>query len=895
MDKKKTKIQEIEEEEEERRTQLKAKLLKIKLAGIGPVTPEARRGLIQDTKNPSATIHGSNTQTQNRLRQEGQFINKNKKIRPKGPDAKINPDFKKRLAKIKTALETPDEESKRRLNIISSDQQTNPNSPKRNIPTNRGIVKVNENGKIRPPKPKRKDFKSIISAKMAHDHGHTILMKSHSKGVYRSASLESQQGHYAKYWLLNAKETNGNGWGIASHSAKENMRKFIGRPLVVTSSTWHGDKVAGRYGKSYDHPYVPTNDLNKIFEHQEQYRVGNIVDVGEKNGDYYAMIEMLPKFANMTLPPFCSPAIYQLDAKEAEGQISKWEALHLAALDENPAYGARIALLKGTCVGTNNECRVQFRSAKQKEASIVCTKAVKSKLANIFETSKKLGTMKEMGKRMNEFEKTLGTEQGHENFKHQTEKDLKTESGEVKSHLLQGTKINPTGSKINTPLKKKLAKIKIAVRKVGFVNTPEDKKLKRDTGKPSTFMPGTKPTDRELTHNMRRQSEFNSMFPQNPNSSFDKTPPFIQNREKSDLKNNESLGNKADPRRRLNDPALLRKRIKKLQSKPFVNKFASLKKKQKVAITPSRDEFLGEHLVKRRKELVDLISKGPAVNPRRTKTLLQDDVKHKPITLFTNKRNNKSIVKKDAERRRNLLITDSKLPGQGAFGDPPDTLLLESNKIQDHEFNLSPEGKKERLTRGQLTKYTPNPNKGTSLAKLKLKLASLGQENMTFQNSKKIKILKKKHPEVRKAKSEFKHPNIDSALRKIHSSIMPEKQSSFLSQKGDFIGGGDDHTDTIKSIFNTQYSQEDKGNDGPVTRFSTEHGLPRIQRRMLRSGERVSVGIHSKINSSQLRALKDIEKSGIDLGFVVGADPNTGETGDGFRDMTKALRENKFL
>jgi len=307
-------------EDEEKKKQLKAKLLKIKLAAVRPpATPEARRGLIQDTKNPSATVEGSNTQTQNRLRAEGQFINKNKKIRPKGPNAKISPSFKKRLAKL--------------------NQQ-----------------------------------------KTASEHGHTILMKGHERGVYRAAGLTEQQGHYAKYWLLNAKETNGNGWGIAAHSAKENMSKFIGRPLVVTSSVWHG---ASQYGTKYDHPYVPTNDLNKIFEHQEQYRVGNIVDVGEKNGDYYAMIEMLPKFANMTLPPFCSPAIYQLDAKEAEGQISKWEALHLAALDENPAYGSRIALLRGVCVGTNNECRVQFKSAKQKETNITCTNGVKTKISKL--------------------------------------------------------------------------------------------------------------------------------------------------------------------------------------------------------------------------------------------------------------------------------------------------------------------------------------------------------------------------------------------------------------------------------------------------------------------------------------------------------------------------------
>lgn len=197
-------------------------------------------------------------------------------------------------------------------------------------------------------------------------HNHEIVFVGHDKGQYKIASLTDQKGRFAKYWLLNAKQVNGNGWGISSRTAKENMRKFVGRPLVVTSSVWHG---ASEYGNRYEHPYLPTNDLNKIFEHQEKFRVGNIVDVQEdKSGDWFATIEMIPKFANMNLPPFCSPAIYQLDSSEPEGQISKWEALHLAALDENPAYGARIALLRGSCVGTANECKIQFKSAKQLNA-----------------------------------------------------------------------------------------------------------------------------------------------------------------------------------------------------------------------------------------------------------------------------------------------------------------------------------------------------------------------------------------------------------------------------------------------------------------------------------------------------------------------------------------------
>ena len=193
-----------------------------------------------------------------------------------------------------------------------------------------------------------------------------IIYKNYSSGTketrFRGASLNTQTGKYAKYWLLNAKETNKNGWGIDPSTAGQNMQKFIGRPLVITSNEWHD---TSEYGEEYEHPYLPTDDIQAILRHQDQYKVGTIVEVEQDDaGDWFARIEMLDKFANMSLPPFCSPAIYQLDGTESEGNISKWEALHLAALDENPAYGARIALLKGTCLGTNSECKTQLKVAK---------------------------------------------------------------------------------------------------------------------------------------------------------------------------------------------------------------------------------------------------------------------------------------------------------------------------------------------------------------------------------------------------------------------------------------------------------------------------------------------------------------------------------------------------
>ncbi len=218
----------------------------------------------------------------------------------------------------------------------------------------------------------------------ARKHKHLIEFKGHTGQYYKRASLVSASGKYAKYWLLNAKQTNGNGWGVSQQSIAKNIHKFIGRPLVVTAKSWVPDSA---YGDQFEHPYLPTNDINKVLDHQERYRVGSIVDIIEKDGDYFANIEINQKFANMILPPFCSPAIFQNNPAEPEGQISDWEALHLAALMEDPAYGSRIALLRGTCVGTKNECTVQFKSAK-KEAKMVCTKGLKERLARVKKNEK---------------------------------------------------------------------------------------------------------------------------------------------------------------------------------------------------------------------------------------------------------------------------------------------------------------------------------------------------------------------------------------------------------------------------------------------------------------------------------------------------------------------------
>ena len=494
--------------------QLKAKLLKIKLA---ETDYQIRNKITKSTSALKNEVpYGEDKRSKNKIREDeldkSEASTSGKPIRPNKPmqaDRRRIITAKAKIQKLKEKTSIPDEIMQEASDAAGLNKNQAPSY-------------------------------------IAQEHGHKIAFKGHKIGGFKSASLSGQSGKYAKYWLLNAKETNGNGWGIAAHTAKENMKKFIGRPLVVTASSWHG---ASEYGDEYEHPYLPTNDISAILNHQEKFRVGSIVDVFEdSHGDWFASVEMLPKFASSRLPPFCSPAIYQLDASEAEGQISKWEALHLAALTENPAYGARIALLKGTCVGTNNECKVQFKVAKQ-EPGIEC------------------------------------------------------------------------------PIKKK-----------------------------------------------------------------------------------------------------------------------------------------------------------------------------------------------------------------------------------------------ERIS------------------KLKAKLASLGEQNMTYQDSKKVKIIKKKHPEVRKAKS-----SVEDILRgKGRSVDGSHSQSTFLSSVGDFIGGGVDNE--------PHRSQVGLLDDSELVNFQKDTGLIRVQNFPVnRSGDKkMSLGINSKVNSTQLKSIKDLETEGKTIGFSVG-DLGKEVTGEGYRDLTKTLREQKFI
>ena len=188
------------------------------------------------------------------------------------------------------------------------------------------------------------------------------------------ASLESisDDKKYGSYFLLTGDMVNGRGWGVTKESIPGQIKSFIGKPLVITSDEWIENSP---YGAIYDHPsteHLPmlgiaapgtfnVDDEDLIHRWQNRFRVGEIIDVFEKDGVWRCIVEIDEKFRSRELPQFVSPSLMMDDETEHEGSITKWHGLHLAALNEKPAYGS-IALLKGECQGPLGTCATQLKN-----------------------------------------------------------------------------------------------------------------------------------------------------------------------------------------------------------------------------------------------------------------------------------------------------------------------------------------------------------------------------------------------------------------------------------------------------------------------------------------------------------------------------------------------------
>ena len=196
-----------------------------------------------------------------------------------------------------------------------------------------------------------------------------------SSSSFRFASLDTDTDEFVSYFLIKGDVVNGRDWGVTNDSIPQNIHTFKGMPFVVTSNEFIANSI---YGATFDHPNVidapkiglaregsvDINNLDLIKAFQDRFRVGTIEDVIKVGDSWRAIIKKDKEFIGRQFPPFCSPAIFKNNSLEPEDGITNWNGLHLAGLIDRPAYG-NIALYKGSCTGTIESCKPQFRHASK--------------------------------------------------------------------------------------------------------------------------------------------------------------------------------------------------------------------------------------------------------------------------------------------------------------------------------------------------------------------------------------------------------------------------------------------------------------------------------------------------------------------------------------------------
>lgn len=168
---------------------------------------------------------------------------------------------------------------------------------------------------------------------------------------------KSDNGRYfVKSFLLNT-DINLNAWGVTAESLPYRVGTFIGKPLLVYENP-EGE---------LDHPSLLDKSVTHAMEYQELFRVGNIIDIVNKDSEYFAISEVTEEkakeaFASGSLPLYVSPAIAKLVAEEPEDKISNWIGIHLAVVAK-PAYTVKKAVINGQCGGDQETCLIQLRKA----------------------------------------------------------------------------------------------------------------------------------------------------------------------------------------------------------------------------------------------------------------------------------------------------------------------------------------------------------------------------------------------------------------------------------------------------------------------------------------------------------------------------------------------------
>lgn len=179
------------------------------------------------------------------------------------------------------------------------------------------------------------------------DHYHAV----YKADIERLDNYKGRKGYFIKKFLINDKN-NLNNWRVTWDAVKRDIWDFIGHPVVRTP-----DK---------DHP--PVKD-------QEDYRVGDIIDVGidEVNHTAWQVSHIFDKTTQDMIDKgeieFGSPTVLMRSEATRERQSAgtpfQRDILHRFtpahdALVGNPAYGKEINNIKAVCKGDGPACALKL-------------------------------------------------------------------------------------------------------------------------------------------------------------------------------------------------------------------------------------------------------------------------------------------------------------------------------------------------------------------------------------------------------------------------------------------------------------------------------------------------------------------------------------------------------
>jgi len=174
--------------------------------------------------------------------------------------------------------------------------------------------------------------------------------------------IEDNGKFFLKAFLLDS-TTNANSWGVDPSTLDQNINTYIGKPLVLQDDFQHPDSG----DSNYDHHMA----------YQDKFRIGNIVDIVNKDSIYSAIIEVTDQtakeaFKKGDLPLYVSPQLFHdMVGREPDTATKTWRGTHLAIVKE-PAFGIMKARVEGQCSGSPITCLAQLKRASVEKTKCNC-------------------------------------------------------------------------------------------------------------------------------------------------------------------------------------------------------------------------------------------------------------------------------------------------------------------------------------------------------------------------------------------------------------------------------------------------------------------------------------------------------------------------------------------